>query len=1814
MKHLTLTVCLTFLPLIAASVRGEDFVTHSFTKHRLNDQFWSEGANVGDFNRDGKLDIVSGPFWYAGPDFQQRFEIYAPKQTFKLKLDDGTEAVIPGFEGGLGKNNSYSDNFFAFTDDFNGDGWTDVLVYGFPGNAATWYENPKEEKKLWERHDVFKTVDNESPQWIDINGDGKRDILCGATLPTKDGDKGFIGYVTVNKANPAEPWTFHKISPPGGWGRFTHGIGAGDINGDGKTDILLANGWWEQPASLENDPEWKHHPAGFGGGGAQMYAYDVNGDGLNDVITSLQAHGYGLAWFEQYREGDEIKFKQNLIMGQEPKDNLYGIKFSQLHAIDLVDMDGDGLKDIVTGKRFWAHGPSGDPEPNSPAVVYWFQLSRSADRKVNWIPRFVDDDSGVGTQVVATDVNADGLPDIVVGNKKGTFVHLHAAKKVSREEWEKAQPVVRFPVEGAQVPAKPNDAGLVGVLPVGRNGKPVNTDFEAGDLRDWTATGDAFTKQPVEGDLIHARRPDMRSLHVGRFWIGGYEIVQDAGMGTLTSVPFKVTQPWAAFRIAGGGYENTRVELVRADTNQVFFKTTAFDPQKFQQQNNGAEEMRPVVVDLKPQMGQEIYIRVVDQQQGHWAHLNFDDFKFYAARPEFPDEYKPVTDGLKQLGAPSPAVPLDVVKHAGLSPEDAAKEMTVPPGFKVSLFAGEPDVTQPIAMAIDDRGRLWIAEAYSYPIRVPEAEAKDRILIFEDTDGDGKFDKRKVFTEGLNLVSGMEVGFGGVWVGAAPYFMFIPDKNGDDTPDGPPQILLDGWGSQDTHETLNSFNWGPDGWLYGCHGVFTHSRVGKPGTPDGDRIPINAGIWRYHPIKHTFEVFAQGTSNPWGVDFNERGQAFLTACVIPHLYHVIQNARYERQAGQHFNPYTYDDIKTIAVHRHYISGNPHAGNGRSDSAGGGHAHAGAMLYLGGSWPEKYRDQIFMNNIHGARINQDALSQKGSGYVGNRAPDFLLANDTWSQILYLTYGPDGSVYMIDWYDKNQCHHGNTAGHDRTNGRVFKVSYVGEDAAARPNTPQSVDLKKLSNEQLVEQLANHNDWHARHARRILQERAADRSGEHKFDASVEKLKAIALNPNDKEPHRLRALWALHSISALDETTLHKCLLSDNEYVRAWSIQLACENGRPGDVILAKFKSLAESDKSPVVRLYLASAVLRLPVPDRAGLIANLVTHGEDADDHNLPLLYWYASESLVHDHVDQAIHVYEQARIPLVRLFLVRRLSHTGDPKILARVIETALGKAAGDGERLAILNQMIEGLKGRRQVEMPATWPEAFAKLSVSPDIAVRSKAFGLTLTFGDPKAILHQRSVLMDDKQPASVRLDALNSLVSINAPDLAPSLQALIKQPDLQQAAIKSLAGFDDPKTPGLLLAALPDLPADARRTAFGTLASRPAYGLELLKAVEDKRLAAVDLSADTIRQLRNLKQREIDQLIQNVWGAVRDTPEEKLKEIARLKDMLAAVPKPENRPDVALGRTLFAKNCQQCHTLFAVGAKIGPDLTGSNRANVDYVLSNIVDPSAVIGKDYQAHIITTMSGRVLTGLIRNEDDTALTLVTATETIVLPKNEIDERVVSAKSMMPEDVVRQLSERDLRSLVAYLATPQQTQLLATVDTLKYFFNGKDLTGWRGDPELWSVQDGQIIGRTTGLNHNEFLRSELIAGDYHFACDVLLVRNEGNSGIQFRSEELPNGEVKGYQADIGAGWWGKLYEEHGRALLWSQSGEAHITPGEWTHYEIEAVGPHVKTWLNGKLSVDLDDPPGAKTGIIAFQLHSGGATEVRFKNLELKLIP
>ena len=1321
-----------------------------------------------------------------------------------------------------------------------------------------------------------------------------------------------------------------------------------------------------------------------------------------------------------------------------------------------------------------------------------------------------------------------------------------------------------------------------GVLPLGADGKPLNLDFETGDLKDWTATDGAFKGQPIKGDTVAARRGDMRSRHQGQYWIGGYEKVNDAPTGTLTSVPFKVTHPWASFLVGGGPHAlETCVEIVQG--KDVIFRAAGLEE----------EDMRRVAVDLTKYKDKEIFIRVVDKHTGHWGHVNFDDFRFHTQKPNVPERPKAEPPGQA-----------DTYKFAGLKPEDAAKAMTVPEGFSVSVFAGEPDVHQPIAFCFDHRGRLWVAEAYVYPKRHPhpgpvlpenEKAKGDKIVIFEDTDGDGKFDKRTVFMEGLNLVSGIEVGFGGVWIGAAPYFLFVPHDEKTDRPAGEPKILLDGWGYHDTHETLNSFIWGPDGWLYGCHGVFTHSRVGKPGTPDKDRAPINAGIWRYHPTKHTFEVFARGTSNPWGLDYNANGDFFIEACVIPHMWHIIQGARYNRQAGVDFNPYTYDDIKTIAVHRHYVGANPHGGNGRSDSAGGGHAHAGLMCYQGGAWPKEYNGKLFMGNLHGHRINVDVVTPKGSGYGADRNPDFLLTHDRWSIPLAIKSGPDGNVYLLDWYDKQICHTTNDIW-DRTNGRIYKISYKD----AKP--VKSFDLSKATWAELVKYQEHENDWYARTARRIMQERVS-RDPKAAAEARAELTKIASGHKN--EATRLRALWAL---SASGGVPLIQGDQTDQELT--WWVRLRADERDDPQALAGLCRVIAKDASSPITRRAITSVLLGLPAEDRWTTL-DILVHSDDANDHNLPYLYWYALEPLCAEDPAKALKLASEGKIPMVFQFAARRVGAIGTPEAFD-LLTKSLAEAKTEAQRLVYFRGLQEGVRGKRNLPTPKDWSAAFELLMKSSDAGVRNQALGLAVTFGDKSALVMLRKVLADAKADTGARLAAVAALVDAKDAETPPLLQAALADKELRGAALRALAAFDDAKTPAAILAQYGAFTLAEKRDALATLSARVGFAKELMAAVAAKKVPSTDVPAEIVRQLRGYQDATLDKQIADLWGVVRESPAEKKKLIAMWKAKLSAPMAPPG--DVNLGRAVFAKTCQQCHTLYAIGGKVGPEITGANRGSIDYLLENILDPSAVIPKEYAATRIVTTDDRNVTGIVRGEANGVLTLQTERELLTIPVADIASRKASELSMMPDDILKQTGEFEFRSLIAYLQTQGQVPMLASAENAKEFFNGKDINNWTGDKDLWKVEDGEIVGKsTTGLKRNNFLVSQLAAENFKLSLKVKLTPNKENSGIQFRSVPLPDGEMRGPQADIGAGWWGKLYEESGRGLLAKEGGEKFVKPEEWNDYVLEASGGHVRIWINGNLCTDYEDDKLARRGVFGLQLHSGGPLEVRYKDIKLEVL-
>jgi hypothetical protein len=416
--------------VVLAPMRAQEYALHSFERQQLTDVYYSEGIAAGDLNRDGHVDIVYGPYWFAGPSFQERHEIYSAKPQPRER---------------------YADHFFAWVYDFNGDGWNDVLTAGFPGTPAFVYENPRADGhwQPWRKHQVLDSVSNESPQFVNIVGDEQPELVCT--------HEGFFGYATFDPAQPLVAWTFHPISEKVAPVPFGHGLGIGDVNGDGKGDILMKDGWFEQPSNLGDSVRWSFQRAKFTTtGGAEMYAYDVDGDGDNDVITSLAAHDFGVVWHEQVREGDKIAFRQHTIVGDEVANNRYGVLFSEPHSVNLADIDGDGLKDIVTGKTYWSHHTK-SPLWDAGAVVYWFRLVRGPNG-VDWVPNKADGDSGIGRQLIVHDMNQDGLLDIAAGGMKGANVLLHQKTPVTETAWKAAQPKVRFEVAKPYVFTPPTPA------------------------------------------------------------------------------------------------------------------------------------------------------------------------------------------------------------------------------------------------------------------------------------------------------------------------------------------------------------------------------------------------------------------------------------------------------------------------------------------------------------------------------------------------------------------------------------------------------------------------------------------------------------------------------------------------------------------------------------------------------------------------------------------------------------------------------------------------------------------------------------------------------------------------------------------------------------------------------------------------------------------------------------------------------------------------------------------------------------------------------------------------------------------------------------------------------------------------------------------------------------------------------------------------------------------------------------------------------------------------------------------------------------
>ena len=1172
----------------------------------------------------------------------------------------------------------------------------------------------------------------------------------------------------------------------------------------------------------------------------------------------------------------------------------------------------------------------------------------------------------------------------------------------------------------AKAAASPSAGGApLGIAATSDDGKPLNLGFETGTLEGWKVEGDAWTGQPIKGDTVSPRKPGMSSNHAGEYWLGGYVKVGDQGSGTLTSPTFTVTHPWASFLIGGGrDPKAVRLELVDAQSNAVIHTASGED----------TETMHREVVDLEKVKGKRIFIRIVDQSTGGWGHINYDDFLFHDTKPSFAPVASHTPGGRQNESPvlwhlePNPAKPTAV---ACPDAQKLIAGMMLTHGFQAELIAAEPEIRQPIAFTFDNRGRIWVAEAYSYPNRQPEGKGLDRITIFEDVDGDGSFKKRTVFIEGLNLVSGLAVGCGGVWVGAAPQLLFIPDKNHQDKPDGPPEVLLDGFGLGDTHETLNSFIFGPDGWLYGNQGVFNSAMIGKPGTPADQRIPLRAGVWRYHPVRHEFEVFATGGSNQWGIDFNEAGHLFMTHCRSffggGGTSYVVRNGYYWNQVNSNYAPFISNagidaapELKNyLLASARYDDGEGGAGKPGSGAIFGGHAHVGTLIYLGDNWPEIYRDHVFTNNIFGAQMNHQENVRQGSGYDTLHAGyDLLWEPDPHYLAVAMKTGPDGAVYMIDWCDLQHCHTPDREKWNRTDGRLYRISY------AKTWKPVKADLSVMSDLDLVGQQHQHNDWYCRAARELLQERAMSKPIDPKAVQALHELLAAAGTPE----LALRALWCLHVIGAADHPTLELAAKHPSDIVRGWAVQLATERGSDLGLPVARLAQLAAQDPSPVVRLALSAALPQLGGDDLWAVAEPLAAHGEDATDRYLPKMLWFGVARGLGQDFARALAL--AAKTPLPTLAdSIRWFAGTqgrGRDALVAGI------SGLDDAGLLKALKILAFALKSEASLAMPAGWPALKSRIDGQGSAECKRIADQLAVQFGDQGVLARTRALLGDDKAPPAERRAAFELLKRSGDPQAGTVFITLLDLNEYRTEVIPLLARSGEPMITAALLKRFASFSEADRAAALNTMTSRASLANPLLAAIQDGSFDKKAIDALRIRQLRSLNDAGINAILDKSWGKISDPSASAKVTIAKLKKAYAEAPLWAFSADH--GKEIFVRTCTICHALNGVGGKLGPDLAESWRNGVDYFVENIVDPNAVVGEDYQLHVITKTDGSVISGLLEKESDTSVVLRSLAGSTPVAKSEIKTHDKQAVSMMPPGLLESMPEKDALELLKFLTS------------------------------------------------------------------------------------------------------------------------------------------------------------------------------------------
>jgi putative heme-binding domain-containing protein len=809
------------------------------------------------------------------------------------------------------------------------------------------------------------------------------------------------------------------------------------------------------------------------------------------------------------------------------------------------------------------------------------------------------------------------------------------------------------------------------------------------------------------------------------------------------------------------------------------------------------------------------------------------------------------------------------------------------------------------------------------------------------------------------------------------------------------------------------------------HGVFTYSLVKDPNDPNDSGVKVDAAVARYHPRTKKFEVFADGTSNPWGVDFDRAGNAFVSACVIDHLFHVIPGGLYVRQGGTPANPYTYQMLPSIVDHKHFRA-----------------AYAGAQIYQGNMYPEQYRGTIMMGNIHQSAINHDSLKRVGSSFLATTNRDFLVANDGWFRPVSTQVGPDGALWVMDWYDKYPCYQNANAdpeGVDREHGRIWRVVYTGNKPGSKvPSRPsKDMNLAKAGTAELVALLKHENVWQRRVAQRLLSERR---------DAAAKPALLKLLLEGKTLEARLGALWSLHGADLLDDATLDRHANDKEAPVRTWVARLTGERRQPNEESLERLKKLA-ADEDASVRLGVTvacrqyssgSLTVNTSVPEdvanfRVGLILEtVVQNSTDAKDPLIPFMVWMASEPKIAENPTFALRwglEHASETMPLSGQFItkiMRRICDLQSTEYMNAAVEF-LGKLTSEQAGLAVaaLDGLIQGNKGSKLPTIETA--PILAKLTFTPQVTERAQRLGAL--WGDTAATERLLARLNDPGTSETDRLRVIQSVGQLKTDAARDALIKLLKTQTKESLLLETIralgeTGGDD--VPDAALNRWQSLSPAARRTAVEVLVSRNRWASALLKAIEQKKVASTDISASAVRSLAQSSDTSIRDRATKLVGRYRASDGDKLKVIAEKRRVVLG-----GTPNLQAGREVAAKTCFVCHKLHGEGADVGPDLTGVGRSTLDALLANIIDPNQIIGKGYENVEIETKDGRVISGRLVEETDTRVKLVSSgpkEETVA--RSEIGKMRVTDLSVMPEGL-EQMPDEDFRNMVWYILNPPQ---------------------------------------------------------------------------------------------------------------------------------------------------------------------------------------